>query len=37
MQVTIDAEVVKELQYLVDLHKKYGAPNPFDSVPDLVG
>lgn len=36
MRVTIDPEVLKELQYLVDLHKKHGAPNPFDSVEGLV-
>lgn len=36
MQVIIDSQVLKELQYLVDLHTTYGAPNQFDSVEDLV-
>jgi hypothetical protein len=37
MQVTINPDVLQELEYLVALHKKYGAPNPFDNVGDLVG
>jgi len=36
MQVTIDPGVLKELQYLVDLHGKYGAPIAFESVEGLV-
>lgn len=36
MQVTIDREVLKEFQYIVDLHRKHGAANPLDSVEDLI-
>ncbi|WP_181179422.1 hypothetical protein [Methylibium rhizosphaerae] len=36
MQVTVDREVLRELQYMVELHRMYGAPNPFNSVEGLV-
>lgn len=36
MQVTIHPEVARELEYIVQLHQKHGAPNPFTSVEDLV-
>lgn len=36
MQVTIDPAVLAELQYIVDLHRMYGADNPVDSVEGLV-
>ncbi|WP_181179478.1 hypothetical protein [Methylibium rhizosphaerae] len=36
MQVTVDREVLNELQYLVALHRKHGAANPFNTVEDLV-
>lgn len=36
MQVTVDREVLKELQYLVALHRKHGAANPFNTVEELV-
>lgn len=36
MQVTIDRDVLKEFQYIVDLHRKHGAANPFDSVDGLI-
>jgi hypothetical protein len=34
--VTIDPAVLKELQYIVDLHRKHGAANPFEDVQRLV-
>jgi hypothetical protein len=37
MRVTIDNCVLTELQHIVDLHRKHGAPNPFDDVEGLVG
>jgi hypothetical protein len=36
MQITIEPGTLKELEYIVQLHKKHGAPNPFDTVEDLV-
>lgn len=36
MNITISPEVLKELQYLVDLHQRYDAPNKMNSVEDLV-
>lgn len=36
MQIEINPEVLKELEYLVALHRKCGAPNPQGSVEDLV-
>lgn len=35
--VEIHSEVLKELEYMVALHKEHGAPSPMDSVEDLVG
>jgi hypothetical protein len=35
--IEIDAGVRKELEYLVELHARYGAPNPVPSVEALVG
>jgi hypothetical protein len=37
MQVIVDPGVLTELQYIVDLHRRYGADNPVDSVEGLVG
>jgi len=36
MQVTIDRDVLKELLYIVDLHRTHGAANPFEDVEGLV-
>lgn len=36
MQLTLDREVLKELRYIVDLHRKHGAANPFDNVECLI-
>ena len=36
MQVTVDRGVLKELHYLVKLHRRYGAANPFNTVEELV-
>lgn len=36
MKIDVSDELVTELQYIVDLHKEHGAPNPFVSVPQLV-
>lgn len=36
MQVTINPSVLKELQYIVELHRKHGAANPFEDVEGLV-
>lgn len=35
--IEIDADVRKELEYLVELHARYGAPNPMPSLEALVG
>ncbi len=37
MQITISPAVLKELEYMVKLHQEHGAPNPMDSVEQLVG
>jgi hypothetical protein len=37
MQITIHPEVLKELEYIVALHREHGAPNPQESVEALVG
>ena len=37
MRVTVDDAVLAELQHIVALHRKHGAPNPFDDVESLVG
>ena len=36
MKINIHPEVLKELEYLVELHQRYGAPAPMDSVESLV-
>ena len=36
MRVTIDDAVLAELQHIVALHRKHGAPNSFDDVESLV-
>lgn len=36
MQITIHPEVLKELEYLVELHQRHGAPNTQNNVGDLV-
>jgi len=35
--IEINEQVFKELDYLVELHQRSGAPNPMQSVDDLVG
>ena len=35
--IPINAHVVKELNYIVELHQQYGAPNPLPTVEALVG
>ncbi|EJE6497446.1 hypothetical protein LWQ05_003866 [Salmonella enterica] len=37
MQITINPEVLKELEYIVQLHQQHGAPNQMESVEQLVG
>lgn len=37
MQITISPAVLKELEYMVQLHQEHGAPNPMESVEQLVG
>jgi len=34
--VEVDPEVLRELEYIVELHRKYGAPKQCDSVSDLL-
>ncbi len=34
--IDLDAGVRKELEYLVELHARYGAPMPMTSIEDLV-
>lgn len=36
MQITVDPEVLKELEYIVKLHAEHGAPNPMHSVEELI-
>lgn len=36
MNIDLDPGVLAELQYMVELHREYGAPNPFESVDGLV-
>lgn len=36
MKIDIHPEVLKELEYLVELHQRHGAPNTQASVDDLV-
>ncbi len=37
MKIEINPHVLKELEYLVELHQDGGASNPMRSVEDLVG
>lgn len=37
LTITINEDVARELQYLVDLHQRHGAANPAESVEDLIG
>lgn len=34
--ITLNPEVLKELAYIVELHKRHGAPNQMNSVQDLI-
>ncbi len=36
MNIKINPSVLKELEYMVELHDHYGAPNTMDTVDDLV-
>lgn len=36
MQITIHPEILKELQYMVELQKAHGAPAAYESVEQLV-
>lgn len=36
MQITIAPDVFQELEYIVRLHREHGAPNPMESVEQLV-
>lgn len=36
MEIKINPEVLKELEYIVELHAKYGAANQVSSLDDLV-
>lgn len=36
MKIEVHPEVLKELEYIVQLHVAHGAPNPQDSVESLV-
>lgn len=36
MQITINEEILTELQYIIKLHQAAGAPAAFDNVPDMV-
>ena len=35
--LTVNEDVVSELQYMVDLHQRHGAANPVGHVDELVG
>lgn len=37
MNIKLHSEVLKELEYLVELHQQYGAQAQMDSVEQLVG
>ncbi len=37
MQITVNGSVLKELDYIVELHRTHGATNPMDSVDALIG
>ena len=36
MNIEIDPGVLAELQYMVELHREHGAPNPCESVDSLI-
>ena len=36
MTIHIDPDVLRELEYIVALHRQYGAPNKMEKVEDLV-
>jgi len=36
VNIDLDPGVLAELQYMVELHREHGAPNPFESVDELV-
>ncbi len=36
MNIHINPEIVKELDYIIELHNQYGAPNIMNTVEDLV-
>jgi hypothetical protein len=36
MNVNINASIVKELEYLIELHQEHGAVNTMDSIEELV-
>jgi len=37
MNITVEKEVLAELEYMVKLHKEHGAPQACDSVESLIG
>lgn len=37
IELEIDAEIMRELEYIVELHQAHGAPYPQESVQDLIG
>jgi len=36
MELDIDPEIIRELNYIVELHQTHGAPNTFDNVENLI-
>ncbi|MFA0809355.1 hypothetical protein [Microbulbifer epialgicus] len=36
MKIEINPSVVKEFEYIVEMHKKHGAPNEFGTVSELI-
>ncbi len=37
MQINVSNSVLRELEYIVELHRMHSAPNPMDSVDTLIG
>ena len=37
MNIETHPAVIVELEYMIELHQRYGVPNPMSSVEDLVG
>lgn len=37
MKVKINADVLKEFEYMIELHKQHGATSEFESVEQLIG